>query len=82
MRKIPKHFSQEMSKYVTIGEIANLERFQIHPNGKSQVGELQRVQLPTGETVDDLLIDAEGVQGDSCFGTLGRAGRNSFPKTP
>ena len=40
------------------------------------VGDLQTVQLPTGETVDDLLIDASGVWIDGVNGVLGRAGRS------
>lgn len=48
------------------------------------IGELQTVQLPTGEVVDGLLIDAQGVQIDGPLGTLGRAGpqfvrQNSLP---
>lgn len=48
------------------------------------VGDLPRVQLPTGEIVDDLLIEAQGVLIDGVGGILGRAGptilrANSIP---
>lgn len=38
------------------------------------VGDLQSIRLPTGEIVDDLLIDAQGVNIDGIGGVLGRAG--------
>ena len=38
------------------------------------VGDLQTVQLPTGEVVEGLLIDASGVSIDGENGVLGRAG--------
>lgn len=45
-------------------------------------GDLPAVRLPTGEVIDDVLIDAQGVFIDGVGGTLGRAGpqfiRDSF----
>ena len=42
------------------------------------VGDLQRVRLPSGEIVDDVLIDASGVPIDGQSGILGQAAPTSF----
>jgi hypothetical protein len=55
---------------------SQMEIFEAAANRWSEIitGDLQSVQLPTGEVVDDLLIDAQGVNIDGVGGVLGRAG--------